>query len=334
MSENATSSTSAAQTQTTSVDASNTSREPILHLEFKETGFFAKPVEKLGKHNWTIWKEQMIRVSRVYHLEPYLLGTIPEPDPLTGDPDEIATWKHNNNCAASFLMNNIEATQVTNVAHIQLASEMWKSLEDLFHTQADDEDDIKEHLKSLKESWEKLNMIGDPSFKMNDIIFKNMIAASLPRSWDSFTDQYLSSGRISESDPKRKISSQEFLGVLREEWTHQQTRNKESIYVIHKPHMQKSFIQKPVSKTPSLASQLASTPAKSAKSCENCGRKSHNTTECWWYGKEKCNKCGFFAGNHRKECSFKAELSSAPKRKNTSQPSYPSKKGKGKAKDQ
>ena len=54
----------------------------------------------------------------------------------------------------------------------------------LFHTTADEGDDIIEHLNKLKEAWEKLNMLDNKNFFIPDTQFKALLVFSLPPSWD------------------------------------------------------------------------------------------------------------------------------------------------------
>jgi len=53
-----------------------------------------------------------------------------------------------------------------------------------------------------------------------------IIASSLPPSWDTFTEPYV--GRhvgVVKQDPKKLTSSQEFIRILKEEYTKRKDRN-------------------------------------------------------------------------------------------------------------
>ena len=92
----------------------------------------------------------------------------------------------------------------------------------LFRACAEEGDNIIEHLNKLKEIWEKLNMLNNKNFNVPDMQFKTIIASSLPASWDIFTDPYVGASprAIGEINSKESILSQEFIGILKEEYLH------------------------------------------------------------------------------------------------------------------
>ena len=122
-----------------------------------------------------------------------------------------------------------------NISHLNTAHEMWTSLEavhesqghqyaialmqSLFHTIADEGDDIVEHLNKLKEAWEKLNMLDNKNFFIPDTQFKALLASSLPSLWDIFTDLYVASqsSLTATINAKEAVPTQEFIGILKEE---------------------------------------------------------------------------------------------------------------------
>lgn len=73
---------------------------------------------------------------------------------------------------------------------------------------------------NMKRCWEKINLISNDNFKLPDLFFKVIIALSLPSSWDAFTNPFVRSVQgEEEKDPKKLMSSQEFIGILKEEST-------------------------------------------------------------------------------------------------------------------
>jgi hypothetical protein len=77
---------------------------------------------------------------------------------------------------------------------------------------------IPEHLDMVKETWSQINLmgndIGDREFKISNFFLKVIIASSLPPSWDLFTENYISGNtKFFQLDPKKSMSSQEFIGV-------------------------------------------------------------------------------------------------------------------------
>jgi hypothetical protein len=52
-----------------------------------------------------------------------------------------------------------------------------------------------------------------------DIFFKVILSLSLPKSWDTFTEPYVGICKgVDKNNLKKTISSQEFIGILKEEY--------------------------------------------------------------------------------------------------------------------
>jgi hypothetical protein len=59
----------------------------------------------------------------------------------------------------------------------------------------------------------------DNDFKISNIFFKVILLSSLPESWDTFTEPYVGIHKgVDKNNPKKTISSQEFIGILKEEY--------------------------------------------------------------------------------------------------------------------
>ena len=59
----------------------------------------------------------------------------------------------------------------------------------------------------------------DNDFKISDIFFEVILLSSLPESWDTFTEPYVGVHKgVDKNDPKKTVSSQEFIGILKEEY--------------------------------------------------------------------------------------------------------------------
>jgi len=89
----------------------------------------------------------------------------------------------------------------------------------LHQLQATDGDNIPKHLVQLQQCFLRINLTADPDFKISDAQFKVIISLSLPQSWDTFAKDYI--GRrtdIIETDPKKLMTSQEFIGIIHEEY--------------------------------------------------------------------------------------------------------------------
>jgi hypothetical protein len=201
--------------------------------------------EPLGADNWMSWKTRILSALQTCRVLGYVQGTVPAPSPgAEGFAESSATWELNDSFARTTLLNNISNEQLIHAQNAKTAKEMWDNLaavhEDRGHltavalqrnlwlTIAKDGDDIPEHLSKLKKLWERINNIDDDDYRITDSRFKTMIASSLPPSWDTFTDPYISK----RSDPeenlsKRRIRSQDFIGVLIEEYRRRQERSQQ-----------------------------------------------------------------------------------------------------------
>jgi hypothetical protein len=95
----------------------------------------------------------------------------------------------------------------------------------LFRQCADDNDDIVDHLTCLKKQWEQLNVLNDEDFRITDVQFKMIITSSLPCAWDVFTEPYVGGrkGTVNK-EPKKLTSSQEFIGIIKEEYARRKSR--------------------------------------------------------------------------------------------------------------
>lgn len=81
--------------------------------------------------------------------------------------------------------------------------------QELFRTQADEGDDIPDHLSKLRSLHEKMGQLGAA---IPDVNFGNLIIMSLPKSWKNFVDSLLGS-----SSGSYKKSSHELIGILTRE---------------------------------------------------------------------------------------------------------------------
>ena len=84
---------------------------------------------------------------------------------------------------------------------------------------------IVDHLYWLKYCWDQLQKFRDKNYCISETLFKGLIASSLPPSWDQFTDPYVA-GQLDEEmmDPKKLITSQEFIGLICQEVERRDTR--------------------------------------------------------------------------------------------------------------
>ena len=198
-----------------------------------------------------------------------------------------------------------------NVTHLQTAHNMWTSLEavheskgqqyamaisrSLYRTGAEEGDDLIEHLNKLKEAWEKLSILNNRNFIITDTQFKSIIASLLPLSWDIFTDPYTQDhGDTASKDARTMISSQEFIGIIKEEFLCHKSQTEATT-----SHSYQSTSHQP------LANRLQDPKqVDTSLQCQNCNLLGHQTDNCKWLGQIRCRKCDWY-GHIAKNCQRK-----------------------------
>ena len=208
--------------------------QPTIQTIKLEGGAITKLPEKLIGPNWMTWHVHMITLLGHCRAKPYTMGEIPCPDREV-DPISYDNWVVNDNYANFLITNNVDEGPIVHIQSDATSYKAWKSLEaiyedkslqtavavirNLWHTTADEDTNINDHLTTLKKYWERLNLVNDDNFKIPEIQFKIAIASSLPSSWDSFTEPYV--GIYKDSDAgnlKQSVTSQEFIGIIKEQY--------------------------------------------------------------------------------------------------------------------
>ena len=161
----------------------------------------------------------------------YVTGEIARPDPAQ-DPEGAENWDFNDTYARVLISNNITTSQMVHISQSPTSQESWSNLEavhdakshqttigiirNLYRTSAEEGDNISDHLNKLKRYWERINLTADNDFKVSDNQFKVLISSSLPTSWDIFTEGYVGGRKdVPETDPKKLMSSQQFIGIIK-----------------------------------------------------------------------------------------------------------------------
>src|ERR1700683_3932271 len=188
----------------------------------------------LTDDNWYDWKEWMNHVFTNCNITGYIDGTIP---PVAPEQDGIGArnWVKNDSWAQQVIMDNVSTPQMNHIRSKRTAHAMYEGLasthedmvfytvnniENLLQTaKATDSDGLLKHLDALKGLRDRMNEFPNPNFHLPDVRFKTIISNSLPRSWRSFVELYMGNAKnANDPDPKRRIQSDTFIGILREEY--------------------------------------------------------------------------------------------------------------------
>src|SRR6202522_3433372 len=254
--------------------------------------------------NWVTWPIRMMSLLALCEVEPYVHGEILQP---SGDDDPVGhnNWKKNDNYAKHLITQNVAYEPLVHIQHGSSSHTAWHNLEaiyedksqetavavirNLWHTTAKEGDNISKHLTTLKKYWEHLNLVDDSNFKISEVQFKIAIISTLPTSWDNFMRPYISIQKGNNSDPKIHATSQELIGVLKEDYVRRLRRSRR----LEKPEtVHQTFAPKP-----SLSSRLEDR-------CGQCGSRNHKTNDCWFLGQTKCSICERF-GHKTEDCYSK-----------------------------
>ena len=145
-------------------------------------------------------------------------------------------------------------------------------------------------------------MISNKDFLITDHFFKVILISSLPPLWDTFTDPY-SGGRkgVIETDPKKLMSLQELISILKEEYLQRQVRT------AHTDSVNLATQQKPsLAKCLGMENDQSTMHTKNfskrpRRPCTHCGKHNHVTDKCKFLGKPKCTVCHKFS-HMAKDC--------------------------------
>ena len=304
--------------------------EPSVSLIKTREGAITKVSgEGLTGANWRAWNVRMMSLLALCEVEPYVRGEIEQPNKDV-DPVGHANWQKNDNYARHLIIQNVGDIPVIHIQHGPTSHVAWTNLEaiyedksqetavaiirNLWHATAEEDDDITEHVMLLKRYWERLKLVDDDNFKIPEVQFKIAIVSSLPPSWDNFTRPYISTHKGDSNDPRLRVTSEELIGVIMEEYTRRQQRagkisREETVHQLATTSGGK----------PSLLGRLNT----NADPCGICGLNNHATNNCKWKGQDKCGIC-FRFGHSTEDCYSRKAKALKRKREND--------KGKGKGK--
>src|ERR1700677_2512754 len=175
-----------------------------------------------------------------------------------------------------------------------------------------------------------MNEFPNPDFHLPDVRFKTIISNSLPQSWHSFVEPYMGNAKnANDPDPKRRIQSDTFIGILREEYKIQRNNERrENGYngfngeISNQNLGSQTNIANAQMNPRTLRSRIGGQTNPRAW-CNICEMKGHWTSKCY---KRHQNKCYKRHQNKCYNCGREGHMARDCKKKNNSW------KGKNKAK--
>jgi gag-polypeptide of LTR copia-type len=263
-------------------------------------GLIIKLLQPLSENNWIMWRERMLRLAAV------LLSKVTHPD-ISTDPIGYSNWGYNNLNTCYLLSVNVDEDPLIYIECKPTSYNMWQSfldvyetkshqtivvvIQNLFHSTTTDQDNILDHVITVKKYWKRINLMDDDDFKILDIFFKVILSLFFPESWDTFIEPYVGICKgINKNNSKKTISSQEFIGILKEEYIRRQgcsrKTSEESTSQANAPRY-------------NLAQQLSSNLY-----CTHCHLHNHTVAHCRNIGKEPCNICHRY-GHDEATCRLK-----------------------------
>ena len=244
----------------------------IARIHTAEGTAITKAGETLDHHakNWSSWLQSMALLFKLFKVQEYVLGKIDCPDPKD-NAKSAENWTYNNTFAQLLITSNISPAERVHTNRCLTANCMWLSLQlmhkskshlvltthlcMLMNTTTSEDDNIPKHISKLKQCWDQLSLFRDTNYQVSKFLFKCIITSSLPESWDQYTDQFIA-GQLDfiNTDPKKHIDTQQFIGILKQEYERQQSRKPGAT----KPINQAMLAHGHNNTKPPLASQITS----------------------------------------------------------------------------
>jgi len=256
----------------------------VIRVKANENTGITRLNDYLTDTNYNTWKGQMMLTLEICGVEKYALGDEEKPD-MEIDREGSRNWDFNDRYSRGLIINNVTQGVKHHISTCKTAKEMWSNLAAIFESKAhltlraykrnleslkaDEETDIIKHLDELKIYWERINSSPNKEHHISDFNFKLTIGDSLPSSWDNFTDPYINITTddliTPYTDQRKLISSQQFMGIIKEEFLRRVRRKAEANG--HSNHIV------------NFASHSRNTSGGSskAKHCKHCGLSNHNT---------------------------------------------------------
>src|SRR6267142_159062 len=269
----------------------------IERIRTSKTGGIIRLSEPLDDSNWSVWCDRMFDIFEIYGAEEYVTSNVTQLDKSL-NPRAARNWTFNNAFTKVIITNNIASSQKVHISHCKTACEMWQNLatvheskghqtlvafmHNLYRCNAEDGDNIVEHIAKLKGWCGRINLMGDWRFQILDFSFKLILSHSLPQSWDPFTNAYVGSATFLDADPRKAITLQQFIGILKEEYECHEECKREASNVAS-PKANFANVQKPP--LFNCITEIGQTLQANGKFYKLRKKPNHTTDECHYLGK-------------------------------------------------
>jgi len=247
----------------------------------------------------------------------FVVNRVPCPD-RAHDPVGAKNWRYNNTYAKLCIDNNTAPSKKVHTQGCGTAHKMWENLKSMYEStdymvytdqlkntleiRATEGMNIPDHLAKLKKSWDKLTLFSDHNKLMGDAFFKRIIAQSLPRSWNAFTNPFVQ-GHVDKvnKDPQKHVDSQKLIGLIRQEYDLIESQKKQETKAQKQNKKNNSSFTNRLSESSGKRKQGASNGSSGSRKkvhCNHCGRDNHKKKDCKYLGQKKCADCDrFHEGN-------------------------------------
>ena len=138
----------------------------------------------------------------------------------------------------------------------------------MFRTYANEGESIMDHISKLCMNCNTLSTLSAP---ISDKMFAIIVSASLPDSWDSFTQSYFG------NKGKAIVTSQELIGLVVDEAKRLTMREKEADIT----NQARTFNNHNTFNNNRRPPTYNSNTGPSRFNCQNCNRSGHTKNNCW-----------------------------------------------------